>query len=453
MPRARAQAAFAVLHHHRAVQALLAAAGATPCHLVGGVLRDRLLGLPAHDIDAAVDGRGSEIAETLAAALPARLVRLGGRGFAAYRLVAGDVVVDLWDYAGTTLEQDLARRDFTVNSFAWEPRTGTLIDPFDGVGDLGRRLLRATTPQSFTGDPLRVLRLPRLAVQLPGFAAEPAAVGLARAAAPHLVLVAAERVREEIARLLDHPEAHRGVALLAALDLYPGLWLGQPGEPGPHGVAGAAVRDLEELLGAAQAVRETAARNGLAGDPPIALDLPAARQALLFRHLPGGEPAVHLTRCRDAGYLPAGQAFDIADLLKLAEHWPELPTDDLGRRRFLHAAGPTWATAAAFLGARALEAHDLGARAATAGPGAQWQSALGPLAALAHRAGPELFDPPRLLTGEEVVALLGLGPGPQIGRALAALRAAQVDGAVRTREEAEALIAGLGREMGGPAAA
>jgi len=421
---------LALLGHHRAVRALCAAAAPDACHLVGGVLRDRLLGLPAHDFDAVVAGRGREIAEALAAALPARLVLLGGKEFAAYRLVARDCVVDLWDRAEMSMDEDLARRDFTVNSMAWDPKSGTLIDPFGGLADLDRRALRATTPASFTGDPLRVLRLPRLAVQLPGFAAGPATLGLARAAAPRLAEVAAERVREEISLLLAHPEAHRGVALLATLDVYPGLWLGMPGEPAPHGMAGAAVRELEELEGVARAVREAA---DLPPEATPGLDLPLLRQVGLLLHLPGGEPAPHLVRLRDAGYFSQRPAKEAARLLEIAGRWHELPIEEVERRRFLHAAGPDWPTAAALLGIRAT----------TRGRSEAWRTALRPLALLARREGAGLFDPPRLLTGEEVAALLGVPPGPAVGRAVAALRAAQVEGRVRTREGAEELVRGL----------
>src|SRR5690242_1882164 len=86
---AASAAAFADLCRDPVVLALLAASGATECHLVGGVLRDRLLGLATHDLDAVVAGRGDEIACELAARLPARLVKLGGEDFAAYRLVLG----------------------------------------------------------------------------------------------------------------------------------------------------------------------------------------------------------------------------------------------------------------------------------------------------------------------------------------------------------------------------
>lgn len=415
--------AFRVLLHHPAVRALLAVSEGVECHLVGGVLRDKTLGLPGHDIDAVVAGRGQEIAERLSAALPARLVLLGGKEFASYRLVGEEVTVDLWDRDTATLHDDLARRDFTVNSFALDARTAGLIDPFGGMADLRRRLLKATTEESFAGDPLRVLRLPRLLLQLPGFAADPDTIGLARRTVPRLAEVAAERVRDELSLLFGHPEAHRGLALLIALDLYPGLWLGRPGEPGR---AGTALSELEALPERIRELREL--------DPGLseAVDARAARLAALFRNLPvlpDQEPPDALKRFRDAGYLTRQSAADIAFLLELSD----LPTDEVARRRFLHRAGAFWPTALCSLGARLAVRQDLD----------RWRTALRALVDLARREGAALFDPPRLVTGQDVQDILGIPPGREVGKALEAVRQAQVDGRVRTREEAVEVVKDL----------
>jgi tRNA nucleotidyltransferase/poly(A) polymerase len=408
---------FRLLLHQPAVRSLIAA---TPddveLHLVGGVLRDRALGLPIHDFDAVVSGRGREISERLAQTLPARLVLLGGKEFAAYRLVGlaeEKDVVDIWDRAGTTLYQDLARRDFTINSFSFDLRTQEVSDPFNGIGDLSRKVLRATTPESFTGDPLRVLRLPRLLLRLPGFAVEPDTVGLARRSSSGLAGIASERVRDELLLLFDHPDAARGLILLLELDLYPGLWLGRPGEAGPPGLA---LSELESLPGIVRELRSHA--------PSATVDARAARLASVFANLPGDRPLDALERFQDAGYLTRSLAADVGRLLRLTD----LPEDDLGRRRFLHQTGTLWATAACFLAVRAA-AH-----------GRRWRHALPHLAELARREGGTLFDPPRLLDGAEVQALLGVPPGPDVGRALQAVREAQVDGRVRTKEEAIALL-------------
>jgi tRNA nucleotidyltransferase/poly(A) polymerase len=422
--------AFRLLLHHPAVRALVAACdeveapGQLACHLVGGVLRDRALGLPVHDVDAVVPARGREVAERLAVTLPARLVALGGKEFAAFRLVAhaADIEVDLWDRAGMSFEEDLARRDFTVNSFALDARSGAVTDPFDGLADIQRRILRATTPASFTGDPLRVLRLPRLLLRLPGFAADPGTVVLARQAAPQLLEVSAERVRDELTSLFAHPEAHRGLALLIALDLYPGLWLGRPGEPGTSGTA------LSELEALPERIRDLRQIDTALAD---AVDAPTVRVAVLFANLPAARNVLErLERFRDAGYLTRQTAAGVALLLSL----PAPPADEPAGRRWLHRAGSLWPTVCAYGARRAAQGEDLG----------PWRRAVRNLSSLARREGDILFDPPRLLSGGDVQQLLGIPPGKAVGRVLDAVRSAQVDGTIRTRDEALAMARAFG---------
>jgi hypothetical protein len=497
-PRPAAAAAFAALRRDPVVLGLLAACGSSECHLVGGALRDRALGLATCDLDAVVEGRGREIADELAARLPARLVLLGGRDFAAYRLVltagagrgpregsAGEgavaeqartSVLDLWDRGSMPLHDDLARRDFTVNSFALEPRGGAVIDPFGGLADLERRKLRATTGASFEGDPLRVLRLARLLVRLPGFAVDPDTRELARRAAPGLPEVAAERIREELWLLFSHPDAARGLLELAALGVYPGLWLGAgsasaattpAGAARPAELAATEIAALPARAGELLDMLGASAGGPAPGVEPVApIDFAAARLAATLRHLPPepraagprpsagagwGEPAAALTRMRDAGYLSVRQAAEIALVLAAPA---ELPTTELDRRRFLHGWGRRWLTAAAAIGAAATAG---GPTAAAGDPAAtdpavleRWRRAAARLCELARREGPALIAPPRLLGGEEVQRLLGVPAGPRVGAALAALTAAQVDGAVRTQGDAERFLrAWQGQERDG----
>jgi tRNA nucleotidyltransferase/poly(A) polymerase len=387
------------------------------------VLRDRLLGLAAVDFDAVVAGRGQQIAADLAGRLGARLVLLGGKAFAAYRVVAAGFTLDLWDRRDATLASDLARRDFTVNSFALDLASGALVDPFGGLRDLRERRLRATTADSFRGDPLRVLRLPRLLLQLPGFTVEPATLELAAATAPGLGAIAAERVRDELHRTLAHPEAHRGVAVLAALHVYPGLLVGRPEEPG---AAGSVVAQLERLAACGRRLRRASA--ALGPGLPARMDAEAVRFALLFVNLPGeaaGAPLAALRRFTRAGYLPRRLADRVAALLS----WPELPRGELALRHFLYQSGELWPSAATYLGARA------------GVPGeAAWELWVGELESLLRRAGPAVVDPPALVSGDEVRALLALPPGPEVGRALAAVRQAQVEGRVESREAALELL-------------
>ena len=445
---ARVERLFRLLRHRPVVATLAQVCrevGGVEAHLVGGLLRDRLLGVPSRDYDAIVSHLGREVAAGVAERMGAHLVHLGGKDFAAYRVVGAggdDWVLDLWDREQTSLAADLARRDFTVNSFALAlaseaPAGGRLIDPHGGVDDLGRRLLRATTETSFAGDPLRVLRLPRLLVQLPGFAAEPATLELARRWAAGLAGVASERVREELVLVFQRHGCHRAFGLLHALAVYPGLWRGEPGvaaSPAGDRRAGRALLELERLE---PAIGELTARAAAAAAGAPAVDRLAARYAATFRHLPRDEGSAGertaaavaaVDGFRDAGYLTR----NLADRVRRLVAEPALPADDdRERRRYLHRLGELWPTAVALAGARA---------GAGTGEGDAWRRAAGALVALAGAGGAAILTPPRLLSGDEVQRLLDIPPGPRVGEALSAVRRAQVDGDVETREDAEALL-------------
>jgi tRNA nucleotidyltransferase/poly(A) polymerase len=443
MDPARVERLFQLLRHRPVVATLVQAcreAGGVEAHLVGGLLRDRLLGLASRDYDAVVAGQGELIAGRVAERLDAHLVPLGGKDFAAFRVVGAggdDWVLDVWDREDTSLEADMARRDFTVNSFALAlateaPPEGRLFDPFGGVADISRRVLRATTGDSFAGDPLRVLRLPRLLTQLPGFGAEPATLELARQASPGLARVAAERVREELVLLLQRRGSHRAFGLLTVLAVYPGLWRGEPGVAATPAGERRAARALLELERFGSRLRQVQA---LAADAP-AVDRLATRYAVTFVHLqrPEGDEAEQtatavaaVDRFRDAGYMTRHLAERVRRLVRDAG----LPAATAERRRWLHRLGDLWPSAAVLAGSR-LSDDDPAL--------ADWQSAVRTLNALLTADAHRILDPPRLLTGEEVQTLLKVAPGPRVGEALGAVQQAQVDGEIATRQEAEALL-------------
>ena len=174
--------------------------------LVGGALRDRLLGRETADYDVVI--AESDDLERVARAL----ARQGGGvafalsdEFGAWRVVAHDHSwqVDLSALDGETLEADLRRRDVTINALA-RPLGGddeSLIDPLGGLGDLRAGRLRAASDRAFTGDPLRVLRLARMVAEL-DFEVDGNTIALARAGVGGLERVAAERVFGELRRLL-----------------------------------------------------------------------------------------------------------------------------------------------------------------------------------------------------------------------------------------------------------
>ncbi len=193
---------------------LAAAARGVPIHLVGGAVRDAGLGRPVNDLDVVVADAGPAIAARLAATTGARLVALGGDRFGALRLVSGNRHIDIWDLQGGPLLADLWRRDFTVNAIALAVPDGAITDPTGGVDDLARRRLRATRAEVFAEDPVRVLRLARLATTLPGFDADPATVAAARAATPRLAAMPHERLRVELEILFSQSPTRAGGGLV-----------------------------------------------------------------------------------------------------------------------------------------------------------------------------------------------------------------------------------------------
>ena len=190
-------------------------------HLVGGCVRDQFLGRPTNDLDVLVPGGTHAFAEALSEDVGGSLFELGsGRGM--FRVVgppgSRDQHVDVSPLAGS-LQEDLRRRDFTINAIA---RTcgdrERLVDPLDGVRDLRRNVIRATSPKAFIEDPVRALRAVRLAAQL-GFEIEPGTRSMIQQSASLLSRAAGERVRDEMFLLLQEPDFARQILLLDELEL------------------------------------------------------------------------------------------------------------------------------------------------------------------------------------------------------------------------------------------
>ena len=173
-----------------------------PAWLVGGAVRDRLLDRPTADLDLVLDADVRGAARALARAIRGPAFELSDE-FGAWRVLAADRSwqADLSPLRGGSLEADLALRDFTVNAIAEPLAGGARIDPHGGAADLAARRLRAVGPAAFADDPLRVLRLVRLAAEL-GLEPERATIDLARGEAARVAAVAQERVFAELKRVL-----------------------------------------------------------------------------------------------------------------------------------------------------------------------------------------------------------------------------------------------------------
>jgi poly(A) polymerase len=150
------------------LQAARAALTGRRAWLVGGAIRDRVLGRSTVDLDVMVDGDPAEAANAVANAAGRAACFALSEDFGAWRVVARDSSwqLDVEPLRGGSVEADLGLRDFTVNAIAEPIEGGAPIDPLGGLADLAARRLRMVGPGAFADDPLRVLRLVRVAAEL-----------------------------------------------------------------------------------------------------------------------------------------------------------------------------------------------------------------------------------------------------------------------------------------------
>jgi len=205
----------------QAAAAVCAERGIAAC-IVGGALRDLLLGRPVRDWDFVVDRDAIALARATANRLGAAFFPLDEeRDTGRVVAHAADGTRTFLDFAsrrGPDWRADLEARDLTVNAIALRLGAGDLIDFFGGQADLDARLVRAVTERSFRDDPVRTMRAIRLASEL-NFKIEPQTAMWMRRDAPRLANVSAERVRDELSKLLAQPEAVAGVRQMDELDL------------------------------------------------------------------------------------------------------------------------------------------------------------------------------------------------------------------------------------------
>jgi poly(A) polymerase len=218
------------LADQRPLQRLAAAfsEGGHELALVGGPVRDAFLGRPISDLDFTTDARPDRILELLK---PLASVHWDvGRAFGTIGGRIDGLTVEITTYRadsyepdtrkptvefGSSIEDDLVRRDFTVNAMALRLPERKLVDPHGGVEDLiAKRLATPGEPAvSFSDDPLRMLRAARFASQL-GFEVDAATVAAMEELAPRIGIISAERIRDELSKLLCTERPRAGIQLL-----------------------------------------------------------------------------------------------------------------------------------------------------------------------------------------------------------------------------------------------
>lgn len=197
-----------------------------PLYLVGGALRDSLMGRENHDLDFAVPSGAMKLARSIANQLAGAFFPLDEATDTARiilpRADGGRDTLDFAGFRGPDLEADLRGRDFTVNAMALDVRTGEMIDPLGGAHDLREKRIRACAETSFSDDPLRILRAVRQAAAF-GFSIQLETRHLMKLAAPSLQNASPERQRDELFKILEGPRPDAAIRALGLLGVLPVL--------------------------------------------------------------------------------------------------------------------------------------------------------------------------------------------------------------------------------------
>jgi putative nucleotidyltransferase with HDIG domain len=437
--------------------------------IAGGAVRDAALDREIADLDLAVAGDPERTAKAVAREGEGHAFELSAE-FATWRAVARDQSwqVDATALRGGTIEADLAARDFTLGAVAVPLAGGEPVDPYGGIGDLERRRLKVVAADSFSADPLRLLRAARLAAEL-GLDVDPPTVALARQEAQRAAEPAGERQLAELRRLIGGPDPLRGMALLDELGLtaavLPELEALRGVEQGPNhhlDVYGHTLAVLEQTLEVESDLErfagERAAETRALLDEPLADEISrgtALRFGALLHDI--GKPATKGerdgyvtfighdsvgaeivagigTRLRASGRLSRHLQALTRHHLRLGFLVHEAPLPPRRVHEYLRATEPVAADVTLLTVADRLSARGSGPFATEEAIEAHLSLAQRMLAAALdwHREGP----PEPLLRGDELAAELGIAAGPELGDLLAELEAAQYAGEVSTRDDA-----------------
>jgi tRNA nucleotidyltransferase/poly(A) polymerase len=440
-------------------------------YLVGGYVRDRLLGRESHDVDFAVEGDALGLARAVADWMRGSFVPLDderGTGRVVTRDEHGQrLFVDFAVLQGGDITVDLSRRDFTIDAIALDINDlGRFTDPYDGRGDLEAGLVRAVSEAAFRDDPLRTLRAVRLAAEL-GLAIEPRTEELIRRDAGLIAAVSAERVRDELSKTLAQPGAADNLRYLDELGLLEVVL------PATESVKGAGrferslemVRALENLytsnfqfpisnfqfpisiLHSDRLLSRLS--NFTSGD----------RQRLVLLKLvaflggvaadPAGEGNRRNSAARLVGLALRRLRFSRGEVglgRAIVAHWGRLgqlrSAEAVTRRdvyRFFRDAGEASLDLLFLFLADRLAAQGMSSDLDQSGATVLWQGDLEFAAALLrdyYERHTEVISPPKLISGDDLMEVFGLKEGPRLGELLEAVREAQAAGEIRTRQEA-----------------
>ncbi len=465
----------------------------SPAYLAGGWVRDWMLGRAGKDADFAVAEGAIPLARRIANRTGGAFYVLDDEMDAARIVYPDRFVVDFAGLRGADIDADLRARDFTVNAMAVDVRDceqadPPVLDPCGGRQDLAAHILRATHEDAFRHDPVRLLRAVRFQISL-SLRVDPATESWLRRDAPLLTRPSAERIRQELALIIaapgvvDHLRRLDELGLLAVIlpEMVALKGVTQPPQHHAYDVYNhtlAAVAEVERLT-TFPATRLHADEEPFLG--PFAADLAAHFAPAVCENRTRGTLLRFAAMLHDVGKpqckmvkengqigfhgheeASAEMARDILTRLRFSSqeiqlvtgivaahmrpgflvkdaHDAGMPVSKRAMYRFFRDTGDAAVDVLVFALADHLAAHG------TTLPAGDWPDELALVRTLLEhyfRAPQEVARPPRLVTGRDVMSLLGIPAGPEVGRLLEAVREAQAEGQVRTREEALEFVRG-----------
>ncbi|MSP14098.1 MAG: CCA tRNA nucleotidyltransferase [Chloroflexi bacterium] len=469
-------------------------------YLVGGSVRDHLLGKELHDLDFAVSDDAMRLSRRFADLVGGAFVPLDTQnatarvvlrfeedgethagGSSAYRRLN----IDFTTLRGHEITRDLAHRDFTVNAMAIAldeilDENPTIIDPFDGQTDLSQRVVRGVQPDIFREDAGRLLRAVRIATQLQGHI-EPVTASWLRADGDLLGDVSKERIRDELIKILILPNSRWSLEQIARLDLLgtllPELEAGQGIPARAEGDEDIWSHSLKSLEAAEKYLGTLGIGNHGQNDPSLGKSLAAVHYelhdywieemvvdrprfallkfAVLLHDV--GKPAVVSQDSEGKrifeGHETAGAAItrEIFRRLKFASREEEWAADGVrthgqpahltsqylqDKRAIYRFFRDTEEGAPVALVISLTDYLSRPKRKEGLPEWPQFAEEIGKLYSYYFTPGHALVHPPTLLNGNELMRRLHLQAGPEVGQLLEAIREAQAADLVHTREEA-----------------
>ncbi len=428
-----------------------------PLFLVGGYLRDLWLGTQSKDYDFTLPKEASSFIPAVEEALNLHFFMVGKEeaNTATYRTVQEGMSVDLTFLQGETIEEDLRRRDFTVNALAFSLRDETLHWVETSLEDIEKKLIRAVSHHSIDQDPLRMLRAIRYVCTLKGFDMDPELKREISSKKEQIKKVAAERIKTELDQIFlsPHPDLginclHESSLLLTLMPEFKGLEsLGQ-GEYHHLNVLPHILLTVEKVSWAFQWIAGRGAKLSLSREDWLSL-----YYAALFHDLGKQD-----TYSEDEGgkvhfyyheFYSCQRAEKIMDGLRFSNQLKNRILDLVQHHmRILNLSGQTKEGALKRLvnrmgeGTPLLVLHTLSDKEASRGIlSIQIDEVVEnhSLRILELFEEKDIVHPPPLVTGHDVMAL-GYFSGPRVGQILNFIRQKQVEGKIKTREEALSVL-------------